>query len=260
MIGFTHVFAGIGGVGSKVVDKITLRSIKVNVNPGRYLLKTGEYIKRIPSFFSSLPENSVVWIVTENKPVNIEILDLIVKSVPEDATKLAYIFTPRKELVKEKKPEWADLFDTVFYDSLWEFFDERKPLREAYDKASEKIARAMDCLLNNLDGQMLINVDYADFFAVVKGGNVGILRLLSSVDLNWHWGIWDRGIVITLARDDVALKEAHAVLGSFHDILKEKDIIWGMVTDNKVENRMEVIALLVKGWRDEYGKDQGGAL
>lgn len=260
MIGFTHVFAGIGGAGSKVVDKITLRSIKVNINPGRYLLRTGEYIRRIPAFFSSLPENSIVWIVTENKPVNIEILNLIVESVPEKATKLAYIFTPRKELVKEEKPAWVDPFDTVFYDSLWGFFDERKPLGVAYDEASEKIARALSYLLDNLDGQMLINVDYADFFAVVKGGNVGILRLLSSVNLNWHWGIWDRGIVITLARDDVALKEAHAVLGRFHGILKEKDIIWGVVTHNNVENRMEVIALLVREWRDEDGKDQGGAL
>ena len=258
MIGFTHVFVGIGGAGSKVVNAINLDSIKVTVNPGRYLLRTEEYLRRIPLFFSAVPEDSILWILTEDKPINVEILETIINSVPEGTTKLAYVFTPARELVEEEKPPWAGPFDTVFYDSLWEFFDERKPLSEAYEEASGSIARALSALIRNLEGQMLINVDYADFFSVVRGGNVGIIRLLRSVDLSWHWGIWDRGIVITLTRDDVALKEAHEVLAMFQEILRKKDVIWGMVTDKDVKNRMEVIALLVKEWGE--GNDKGGAL
>ncbi|WP_048811338.1 FtsZ/tubulin family protein [Thermococcus gammatolerans] len=258
MIGFTHVFVGIGGAGSKVVNEITVDSIKVNINPGRYLLRTEEYMRRVPLFFSTVPEDSIVWILTEDKPINVEILRLIIDSIPEGATRLAYVFTPARELVKEKKPQWAGLFDTVFYDSLWEFFDERKPLSEAYKEASGSIARALSSLIRNLEGQMLINVDYADFFSVVRGGNVGIIRLLRSVDLSWHWGIWDRGIIMTLARDDVALREAHQILEMFQGILRKKDIIWGMVTDKDIKNRMEVIALLVKEWGE--GNDKGGAL
>jgi len=258
VVGFTHVFVGIGGAASKVVNKITVESVKVTINPGRYLLRTEKYIKRIPLLFSAIPEDSIVWILTEDKPINVEILRLITNSVPRRAIKLAYVFTPARELVEERKPEWAGLFDTVFYDSLWEFFDEKKPLSEAYDEASGSIARVLSSLIKTLEGQMLINVDYADFFSVVRGGNVGILRLLRSVDLNWHWGIWDKGIVITLAHDDVALREAHEVLGKFQGILRKKDVIWGMVTDREIKSRMEVIALLVKGWDD--GNDKGGTL
>lgn len=262
MIGFTHVFAGIGGVGANVVDGITSDVVKVRVNPGHYLLRTRVYRERITSFFSSLPENTILWIVTEDKPVNVEILQLMTESSPEGSTKLAYVFTPKRELVKEEKPEWADGFDTVFYDSLWEFLDERTPLAEAYEKASGVIARAITHLHKNLESQMLINVDYADFFTVVKGGNVGILRLLRRVDFDWHWGLWDRGIVVTLARDDVALKEAHSVLKRFHDLLRKKDIIWGMATENGIQSRMEILALLVKTWEDgeDDGKDKGGAV
>jgi len=258
VVGFTHVFVGIGGAASKVVNKITVDAVKVTINPGRYLLRTEEYMRRVPLFFSAIPEDSIVWILTEDKPINVEILRLIVNSVPERAIKLAYIFTPARELVEEKKPGWAGLFDTVFYDSLWEFFDDKKPLSEAYDEASGSIARAVSTLIKTLEGQMLINVDYADFFSVVRGGNVGILRLLRSVDLSWHWGIWDRGIVITLAHDDVALKEAHEVLGKFQVILRKKDVIWGMATDREVKSGMEVIALLVREWGE--GDDKGCAL
>ncbi|ASJ01855.1 hypothetical protein A3L09_00555 [Thermococcus profundus] len=260
MIGFTHVFAGIGGAGSNVVDGITSDVVKVRINPGLYLLRTEAYTTKMRSFFSSLPENSILWIVTEDKPVNAEILRLIAESSPEGTTRLAYVFTPYRELVKEKKPEWASLFDTVFYDSLWEFLDEKKPLSEAYREASGVIARALTSLHFNLEGQMLINIDYADFFAVVKGGNVGILRLLRKVNFDWHWGIWDRGIVMTLVREDVELKAAHSVLKKFHDLLREKDIIWGMTTEKGTPNRMEILALLVKRWGDDGGAGESGTV
>ena len=248
VLGFTHVFTGIGKTGGIVVDGVSSDVVKVRIDPGRYILRTEKYRERISSFFSALPEHSIVWMVTEERPVNIEIIDIISESVPEGTLKLAYIFTPKRELVKEEKPEWADSFETVFYDSLWEFLRQDVPLVEAYRRAAETIARAFTYLHANLEGRMLINVDYADFLTVTGGSNVGILRLLDRIDFDWHWGLWDRGLVITLVGDDISLKEAHSVLERFQELLREKDIIWGMVVDGNLKGKAQVLALLVKKW------------
>lgn len=250
MLNFTHVFVGIGKAGGIVVDGITSDVVKVRINPAYYILRTEKYSQKITSFFSRLPENSIVWAVFEDKPVNIEIVDLISRNLPEGTLSLAYVFTPSRELFEEKKPEWAENFETVFYDSLWEFMKMDIPLGKAYEEAAQLIARAITFLHRSLEGQMIINVDYADFFTVVRGGNVGILRLLSRVDFEWHWGVWDRGIVITLVKKDVILREAHSVLERFHKLLREKDIIWGMASGDDGRNRLEVLTLLVKKWGD----------
>ncbi|WP_367271008.1 hypothetical protein [Thermococcus sp.] len=246
MLKFTHVFVGIGGTGGRVVDGVTSDAIRVRINPGLYLLRSEEYGERMRELFSNLPANSIVWVVFEDKPVNEEIAELIVKSVPEGSTPLAYVFTPKRELVAEEKPAWAEGFETVFYDSLWDFLELDVPIQRAYGLAAESISRAFRYLHDSLEGEMLVNVDYADFFATVRGGNVGILRLLRSIDFEWNWGIWDRGIVITLISGGTTLKEAHSVLGRFQELLREKDVIWG-VAEGAVEG-MEVLALLVKGW------------
>ncbi|WP_010477267.1 hypothetical protein [Thermococcus zilligii] len=248
MLNFTHVFVGIGKAGGSVVDGIESDVVKVRINPGYYILRTGTYSEKIASFFSRLPENSLVWIVFEDKPVNVEIVKLISENLPEGTMGLAYVFTPSRELFEESKPSWAKNFETVFYDSLWEFLKRDVPLLEAYEEASVVISRALTLLHKSLEGQMVINVDYADFFSTVRGGNVGILRLLGRVDFDWHWGVWDRGIVITIVDEGVALRDAHAVLQRFHDLLKEKDIIWGLISRKTAGTGIETLTLLVREW------------
>jgi hypothetical protein len=189
VLNFTHVFVGVGKAGGIVVDGIASDVVKVRINPGYYILRTEKYSEKIASFFSRLPENSIVWAVFEDKPVNIEIVDLISKNLPEGTLSLAYVFTPSRELFEEKKPGWAENFETVFYDSLWEFMKTNIPLERAYEGAAKLISKAITFLHRSLEGQMIINVDYADFFTVVRGGNVGILRLLSRVDFEWDWGV-----------------------------------------------------------------------
>lgn len=102
-----------------------------------------------------------------------------------------------------------------------------------------------------LETQMLVNIDYADLFNMIRGGNVGILRTLRKVDFGWHWGgIWDRGGLVggILVGKDFPLKDAHGILKRFQDILAEKDIIWGgVVMDENLTREVEILALLVKG-------------
>ncbi|MBP1912130.1 cell division GTPase FtsZ [Thermococcus stetteri] len=99
-----------------------------------------------------------------------------------------------------------------------------------------------------LESQMLVNIDYADLFNMIRGGNVGILRLLREVDFTWHWGIWERGLIGILVRNDFPLKGAHSILHSFQEILSEKDVIWGVITDENLNGRVEILSLLVKKW------------
>ncbi|NJE30798.1 hypothetical protein E3E38_07050 [Thermococcus sp. 18S1] len=251
MQSFTHLFVGIGGTGARIVNSITADGIvKVTVNPAYYLLPNSErYEERLRNFFSRLPKDTFLWLVFEDKDVNHELREIIIDSAPRDTIRLAYVLTPRKELVDEKKPPWARDFETVFYDSLWDFFtDESVSLQDAFQGASAGIAEMFSRLYYYLESQMLVNIDYADLFNMIRGGNVGILRLLREVDFTWHWGIWERGLIGILVGNDFPLKGAHSILHSFQEILSEKDVIWGVITDENLNGRVEILSLLVKKW------------
>jgi len=250
MVSFTHVFVGIGGAGARIVNSITADGVvRVTVNPAYYLLSNSkEYEERLRTFFSSLPENTFLWLVFEDKEVNHELREVILDSAPSDTIKLAYVLTPRRELVRGKKPPWAGDFETVFYDSLWDFLSGDKSLGVAFSEASSGIAKLFSRLYYYLETQMLVNIDYADLFNMIRGGNVGILRLLREVDFSWHWGVWERGLIGILVGRDFPLKDAHSILKRFQELLSEKDIIWGVVTDENVGNGVEILALLVRKW------------
>lgn len=250
MPSFTHIFVGIGNTGARITNSIRADGIvKVTVNPAYYLLPRSEkYKKRLRSFFSSLPENTFLWLVFEDKEVNHKLMEIIVESAPSDTIKLAYVLTPRKELVTGKKPEWAEPFETVFYDSLWDFLRESDSLSLAFSRAAENIAEMFSKLYYYLETQMLVNIDYADLFNMIRGGNVGILRLLNRVDFSWHWGLWARGLIGILVGKEFPLKDAHEILERFQEILQEKDIIWGVIMEESLKNEVEILALLVKRW------------
>ncbi|ASJ08847.1 hypothetical protein A3L11_06260 [Thermococcus siculi] len=250
MQSFTHIFVGIGGTGARIVNSITADGIvKVTVNPAYYLLPNSEkYEERLREFFSRLPENTFLWLVFEDRDVNHELREIIVDSAPRDTIRLAYVLTPRKELVNEKKPPWARDFETVFYDSLWDFLSDDASLQDAFQSASANIAEMFSRLYYYLETQMLVNIDYADLFNMIRGGNVGILRLLHEVDFSWHWGVWERGLIGILVGREFPLKGAHSILRNFQEILSEKDIIWGVITDETIEKDVEIISLLVKKW------------
>ncbi len=249
MITFTDVFVGIGRKGARIVEGISADGVKVTVNPAYYILRPEMYSEKLRSFFGSLPENTMLWMFFDDNPINGEIRDLITKSVRsiDGLTLLAYILTPHRELVNEKKPSWARRFDTVFYDSLEEFMVYDVPIREAYDRAAGEIAEALSDLYRYLEDQMLINVDYADFFTIIRGGNVGILRKLSGVEARWKWGVWERGLIMAIVGERFKLAEAHNILSNFQRLLSKKDIIWGIsINEGKLE--VEILALLVKRW------------
>lgn len=251
MRSFAHLFVGIGNAGARIVNGITADGVvKVTVNPAYYLLPNSDrYEERLRRFFSRLPENTFLWLIFEDKEVNHELREIIIDSAPGDTIKLAYVLTPGKELAVGKKPPWAKDFETVFYDSLWDFLtDEKASLSAAFEEASRSIADMFSRLHYYLETQMLVNIDYADLFNMIRGGNVGILRTLRKVDFSWHWGIWDRGLVGILVGKDFPLKDAHGILKRFQDILAEKDIIWGVVMDENLTREVEILALLVKGW------------
>ena len=249
MVSFTHVFVGIGGAGAGIVEGITADGVvKVTVNPAYYLLPSSAgYEERLRNFFSSLPRNTFLWLVFEDREINHELREIILDSVPEGTIRLAYVLTPRRELI-EDKPPWADGFETVFYDSLWDFLSDGKSLKRAFSEASERIAELFSRLHYYLESQMLVNIDYADLFNIIRGGNVGILRLLREVDFNWHWGIWERGLIGILVGKDVPLRDAHSILERFQELLSEKDVIWGVLTDENVGEGVEILALLVRKW------------
>ncbi|WP_461865768.1 hypothetical protein [Thermococcus sp.] len=256
LISFNHIFVGIGNNGVRVVDKINIDSvIRVTINPAYYLAscKSAEYMDRTKSFFSSIPKNTMLWLIFENKPINLEIVDLIINNTPEDVIKLAYILTPEKELVKENKPKWAENFETVFYDSLWEFMSGEKTINFAFEHATYQIGNMFSKLYYYLENEMLVNIDYADLFNMIRGGNIGILRMLTNVDFNWHWGIWERGLISILVGKEVPLKYAHQILSHFQEILSERDIIWGIQVANNLEEEIEILALLTKRWFNEGG-------
>ncbi|ASJ12064.1 hypothetical protein [Thermococcus thioreducens] len=251
MVSFTHLFVGIGNTGARIVNSITADgAVKVTVNPAYYLLpRSSEYEERLRGFFSRIPENTFLWLVFDDKDINHELREIIVDSTPKDTIKLAYVLTPRKELVVGKRPSWADDFETVFYDSLWDFFaDENVSLSTAFQEASKNIAAMFSRLYYYLETQMLVNIDYADLFNMIRGGNVGILRLLREVDFGWHWGIWDRGLIGILVGKEFPLRDAHGILASFQEILADKDVIWGVVMDENLTREVEILALLVKRW------------
>lgn len=252
MRSFTHLFVGIGNAGARIVDRISADGVvRVTINPGHYLLRRGHYEERIREFFSRLPKDTFLWLVFEDKPVNLELVDLILEYSPSGAIRIAYTLTPQRELIHEKPP-WADNFETVFYDSLWDFLKDDIPLGIAFERASVSIAELFSRLYYYLENQMLVNIDYADFFNMVRGGNVGIMRLLDRVDFSWHWGIWERGLIGILVGNDFPLKDAHEILSRFQELLAKKDIIWGIVTDEDIRG-VEILALLVKGWENEGG-------
>ncbi len=252
MRSFTHLFVGIGNAGARIVDRISVDGVvKVTINPAHYILRPRRYTGRIREFFSHLPKDTFLWLVFEDKPVNLELVDLILESSPPDAIRLAYVLTPKRELVHEK-PSWADNFETVFYDSLRDFLTEDVPLGIAFERASVSIAELFSRLYYYLENQMLVNIDYADLFNMIRGGNVGIMRLLDRVDFSWHWGIWERGLMGILVGNNFPLRGAHEILSRFQELLAEKDVIWGIITDETVRG-VEILALLVKGWDNESG-------
>ncbi len=187
--------------GARIVNGITADGVvKVTVNPPAYYLlpNSDRYEERLRRFFSRLPpENTFLWLIFEDKEVNHELREIIIDSAPPgDTIKLAYVLTPRKGTRRwEEAPPWAKDFETVFYDSLWDFLtDEKASLSAAFEEASRSIADMFSRLHYYLETQMLVNIDYADLFNMIRGGNVGILRTLRKVDFGWHWGgIWDRG-------------------------------------------------------------------
>ncbi|USG98967.1 hypothetical protein K1720_05255 [Thermococcus argininiproducens] len=251
MPSFPHIFIGIGNNGNRVVQNIGIEEVlKFSINPSYYLLGKSSFKKKIRKTFWDIPDNAVLWIVLENKPINIEILEIILDYLPKNPLKLAYILTPQKELVHEKKPWWAQEFDTVFYDSLWEFLHDYTDvsLETAFQMAAKNIGLMFTRLHYYLENQMLVNVDYADFFNIVRGNNVGILRLLTKVNFEWHWGIWDKGLINILVGENVPLSDAHKILYNFQNFLKEKDIIWGIKMEEGLNSRVEILSLLVKRW------------
>lgn len=247
MRSFTHIFVGIGSTGARIIEGISADGVvKVTLNPAHYILRPAEYEGRIRKFFSHLPRDTFVWLVFEDKPTNHELREILTESVPEDSIRIAYILTPKRELVDER-PDWASDFETVFYDSLWDFLGEEIPLGIAFDRASVNIAMMFSRLCYYLENQMLVNIDYADLFNMIRGGNVGILRLLNEVNFDWHWGIWERGLIGILVGKDFPLKGAYEILSRFQELLSEKDIIWGLITDENVSG-VEILALLIRGW------------
>ncbi len=251
MVSFSHIFVGIGNNGSKVVQNIDIkRTPKIVINPTYYLLGRSSFRQNLKELFWNIPDDAILWFILENKPVNVEIMQIILEYVPRKPLKLAYLLTPQRELINEEKPQWAENFDTVFYDSLWEFLDEytSSSLESAFQMAAKNIGLMFTRLYYYLENQMLVNVDYADFFSMVKGNNVGILRLLRKVDFDWHWGIWDRGLVNILVGEKVPLNYAHKILSMFQSLLKEKDIIWGVKMEEGLKDQVEILSLLVKGW------------
>ncbi len=251
---FTHIFVGIGNGGARIINNIGIDgTVRITINPAYYLSsqKADEYMERIESFFSSIPQNTMLWLIFEDKPVNIEIVELIAEHSPSDVIKLAYVLTPEKELVNAEKPTWAGYFETVFYDSLWEFMRKETFIGSAFEDASLQIGRMFSKLYYYLENEMLVNIDYADLFNIIRGGNVGILRMLRDVDFSWHWGIWDRGLISIMVGKNVPLKNAHRILANFQEILSEKDIIWGIRVVDSLDEEIETLALLTKRWSDE---------
>ncbi len=249
MITFTDVFVGIGREGARIVNGIAADGVKVTVNPAYYILRPEVYSRKLVEFFNSIPDNSMVWLFHEDNSVSAEIRQLIVSTVREKKglTLLDYILTPHRELVNEEKPLWATDFDTVFYDSLEDFLRLDVPVNEAYEMAAGEISGALSELYKYLESQMLVNVDYADFFSVIRGGNVGILRKFRGNEIEWKWGIWERGLVIAVVNESFKLSDAHGILSKFQELLSKKDIIWGISMSQEVRGT-EIIALLVKGW------------
>lgn len=83
MFSFTHIFAGIGSNGSRIVNGIETDSVvKVSLNPARYILRPKEYRERIVNFFSNVPENSFVWLVFDDTKTNREIMEIILEALP----------------------------------------------------------------------------------------------------------------------------------------------------------------------------------
>ncbi|AEC51785.1 hypothetical protein PNA2_0869 [Pyrococcus sp. NA2] len=244
------IFIGIGGQGNKITFGINYGNCKkVYINPTGYIFSRQMFLKKLEELLWNIKKNSTLWLIFELKQVNLEIVMEIIERAPSDLMKFAYVLSPGKELVLEGKPYWAEGFETVFYDSLWEFLKgkEKKPVWQAYGEATLSISRMFTKLYNYLDSQMLVNVDFADFLQITRGGNVGILRLLNSVDFEWHWGIWERGLVNILASNDVSLEKVMGILSKFQEILREKDVIWGVKMDENVRG-IEILALLVKRW------------
>ncbi|HIP74626.1 MAG TPA: hypothetical protein EYH24_01320 [Thermococcus paralvinellae] len=255
MVSFTHIFVGIGNSGIRVIKNMNMdipNAIGVTLDSSYYLLgrRRPSFVKQIRDFFGNLNDDTIIWVIFEDKPINIKIVNLINDSLPRKVIRLAYVLSPYRELVYEGKPEWASNFETVFYDSLSEFLNDYTsvPLEDAFNKASEQIGIMFSKLYHYLENQMLVNVDYADLFNMVKGGNVGILRILREVDFEWNWGMWDRGLINIMVGKNVPLKSAHEILKRFQHLLKEKDIIWGIRTNEELENEIEILALLIKRW------------
>ncbi|AHF80143.1 hypothetical protein [Thermococcus paralvinellae] len=253
MIYFNHIFVGIGNGGIRIVKNIDIpNAVKVTLDSSYYLFdkKRNSFVKQIKNFFGNLSDDTIVWVIFEDKPINIEIANLINNTLPDKAIRLAYVLSPYKELVYEQKPKWANNFETVFYDSLSEFLDAYTliPLEDAFNAASKQIGIMFSKLYYYLENQMLVNIDYADLFNMVKGGNIGILRILREVDFEWNWGIWDRGLISIMVGKKVPLKSAHEILGKFQHFLREKDIIWGVRMNEELENEIEILALLIKRW------------
>lgn len=248
---FNHLFVGIGNNGSRIVKNLNIRNAgRVVVDPADYILNRKELIRDIRRFFGELNDNTIAWFLFENKPINIEISKQIDYYTPGKVIKLAYVLTPHTELVEMNKPEWADMFETVFYDSLRELLKEYQeiPLKDAFEMASRYIGGMFSKLYYYLENDMLINVDYADLFAIIKGRNVGILRILNKVEFDWNWGIWERGLINIRAGRHVPLSKAHSILNRFQYLLSKKDVIWGVQIDEETEKDIEILALLVKRW------------
>ncbi|WP_048058253.1 hypothetical protein [Pyrococcus yayanosii] len=243
------IFVGIGGAGIRVVWGIRGPFRKLSIDTSGYIFNRRILIEKIREVFGTLEKGSHLWLIFEDKEINIEIVEHIIDSTPSDVIRLAYILSPGKELVFEEKPPWALNFETVFYDSLWEYLSgkEKKPLWQAYNEAAISLGDMFTKLYGYLAGNMLVNVDYADFLEMVRGGNVGILRLLQRVDFEWHWGVWERGLINIMAGRGVPLRDVHEILRRFQEILKEKDIIWGVRTDDGFKG-LEILALLVRKW------------
>ena len=251
MSSFPYIFVGIGNNGGKVVQNISMEGVsRIVINPTYYLLGKSSFRQNLKNLFWNVPEDAILWFILENKPINVEIVEVILEYMPQKPLKLAYLLTPQKELVHEEKPLWAENFGTVFYDSLWEFLDEyaSSSLESAFQMATKNIGLMFTRLHYYLENQMLVNVDYADFFNMIKGSNIGILRLLRKVDFDWHWGIWDRGLVNILVGEKVPLSYAHKILNTFQKLLKEKDIIWGIKMEEGLGEGVEILSLLVKRW------------
>lgn len=251
MLPFNHIFIGIGNNGSLIVRNIKVSDARrIIVDTSDYLLDKRTFVESVAEFSKKIPENAIMWLIFENKPVNIEIARLMDFYAPRDVVRFAYVLSPYIELVTMKRPAWTKGFETVFYDSLWEVLKDYRDasIKDAFQHAGKRIGEMLSKLYHYLENDMLVNVDYADFFAMVKGGNVGIIRLLHEVDFGWHWGIWDRGLISIRAGKNVPLTHAHTVLHRFQDILKEKDVIWGVQIDENVSDDVEVLALLVKKW------------